>query len=361
MSDESIDQTRVALLVRHIEGDKEMFLADLKSAVLNRVSSKTPAQCLELVTTRQGSSATWKIWDNVAYVQRLVAYLRKKPYKQDGREYEVDSVMTGEILELTTSKISQHILSHQEVIADVAMTEMLLRDSTREEFLAVFLKGKTGHVLTEKGKSMIAASLLQGLHDRLSHFSVSVASNVGEKVSHLLALASKSAIITGSAEIVTKLIATSSGKIVLARLSVLIAHSIGPVIAKFLAVPAVEFALKKMIFAAVLGTMAKLIAAKIGMSIGAAIWIVLLPVLLGFLAKDIYDLPQKLGAGLAETISSDMRSTYSQTIGSIVTELLVNFTSKQAVHSLAERLADDPEISSQLGALISAVAAECAS
>jgi len=345
-----------SILIQHLENDKEKFLSDLRSDIRKKISSKSPAECLEIVTIREGKSVKWYISEGVPYIKRLVSYLRKKNYDEDGRIYEVDSALTSEILDVVTKKMTSTIEKHQDLIADMAIAEIFLNEATQQQFINVLLQGKSVKIINAKGKSMIAAALLNGIQQKFHNLSSSIASQFSDKVTQALAIASKSTIASNVTSIATKIIASAGGKVILTKLSIVIGKSLAPLIAKILAMPAIKIALKKIIVAAVISSMAKFISAKIGMSIGAAIWVVLIPVIAYFLIKDIIELPDKLSVAISDAVTSDIRSNYTKTMSEIVTGLIANLTSNSVIEEIGKNLGDDPEVAKELSKLIAVVA-----
>ena len=350
MSDSLVD-----VLLKHIEGDKEKFISELRADIKKRVGAKNPAEVLKLVTRRNEHVVTWSIVDGVPYVVRLVAFVREKPYKEDGLVYEVDSAMTGEILEMVSIKLSAVVLSHSEIIGDIARAEIMLHDATRDLFLDSLLANNAiARAAGEKGKAIVADALLHGLQEQTHQLSDAISSSVSEKAAHLLAVAVKSGIVTNSAAIAAKVAATTGGKVILTKLSIVVAKSLAPVVAKLLAMPVLQAALKKIVAVAVLGTIAKMIAAKIGMSVvSAAMWL-LIPVILALLYRDIVQLPEKLGAALADAVCGELRQAYTKSMNDIVRGLLAEFTLGHVVDEFAKLLGNDQVIMKELGELIAA-------
>jgi hypothetical protein len=350
MSDRMID-----VLVERIEGDKEKFIAELRAEIKKHVAAKNAAEVLKLVTKRGSYAVTWSIMDGVPYAVRLVSFIREKPYVEDGVAYEVDSAMTDEILGIVLNKLSAVVLVHSELIGDIALAKIMLHDATRNRFLDVLLKGNAvAQAAGEKGKAIVAGALMHGVQEKLHHLSASISSSVSEKAGHLLAVVVKSGIVTNSVAIAAKVAATAGGKVVLAKLSIVMAESVAPLVAKLLAMPVLQAALKKIVAVAVVGTIAKLVAAKVGMSVASAAMWLLIPIILGLLVKDIIKLPEKLGSSLADAVCGELRKTYTRSMNEIVVALLADFTSGGVVDEFAKALGNDLTITKELGGLIAA-------
>jgi hypothetical protein len=343
---------RLQFLIKHIEGDKDKFISTVRTEIQDRISAKSTVDCLKITTHRNQSSTTWSVSDGVPYAQRFIAYLRKRDYKDGSRVYEVDSALTAEVMEIVTNELSKVILDHQKTISDIALTEILVREETCDQFLNTLLKGRTAHVIGAKGKAMIVATLLNGMQEKLRHLSASMATNLGDKITQLLATASKSTAISSSIAIATKFLASASGKVILSKLSIVIGKSLAPLITKLLAMPIIQVALKKMIIGAIIGTMVKLVAAKLGVSVATAVWFVLAPLLIAFIVKDLIDFPKKLATALSAAVCGALEETYSKTVTDILTGLIVNFTSNEVIDEIASGLADDPEVAEELAKLI---------
>lgn len=118
--------------------------------------------------------------------------------------------------------------------------------------------------------------------------------------------------------------------------------------------PVVEAALKKVIAVAVIGTIAKLIAAKVGMSVGTALTFVLIPVIFVFLVRDILNFPERLSIALADAVCIEMRTTYSKGMSEIVSQLLANCAANLSVEELAKAVTCSSEAMKAIGDLVMA-------
>src|SRR5262249_9340369 len=96
----------LSLVVRHIEGDKQAFISSVRGKIKSCIAAKRTRDCLTITTKSGDHTVIWTMGDGVPYAHRLIAYLRKSKYKEGGREYEVDSILTGEVMDIVVKELS---------------------------------------------------------------------------------------------------------------------------------------------------------------------------------------------------------------------------------------------------------------
>lgn len=140
------------------------------------------------------------------------------------------------------------------------------------------------------------------------------------------------------------------GKKILLMLSNTIKVHLKYIILKVLATPVVKkmivVALKKYIIAAIGFALLKLISAKLSIGIGAVFVIILIPVIVAWIAKDIKKFPKKLGKKVGEEVAKSIRGEYHSINRNITEEIVKELVSITATQ-LGDRMAKDPN--SKLG------------
>ena len=317
----------IASLVAQIESEnREEFLSLLKQMIEHDIASRSATQCLTVITTSpSGRSASWSFSDGAPYFERLWAFMWNKPFTESGTTYVLDSALTVPILEIVTTGVLELISSYQDEIADVVVTEALINASVRDTLVDAMLQSGMARVATTKVKSALTAHLLSSVHDRLHDLGVHA--------------------MTGAVAAVTKIASLSAGPIILQKLATAIVAKLGPIVAKLLAKPAVAAMLKKFIGAAILSSVLKAVAAKAG---GAALTTILFPIIIGWLVMDYAAFPRKLGAGVAEALCNNLRTSFRTTMSEIVSKIVTEFSEGATVKDLAAKLAKDPEITKAL-------------
>lgn len=341
----------IAELVATIKGDKQKFLEQLRGQIEATVVSKSPKECLSVTTTSQGGAVVnWDISDGVPYFQRFLAFLRNKDYGS----YKVDSGLTAPVLSTVSNAFAGLLNAHSEQLSNVVLVNIMTNDDTREEFLTIFLRDNAiSRVAGAQAKHLVGTLLLHGLQEKCHHIGGELSSHVAHKAALLTTKLVSTGVLAKAGVVAAKIAASAAGKVLLTKLSLLLAKSLGPILIKLMAKPAVAILLKKFIAVAVLGSLMKIVAAKFG---AAAISFVLIPVLAYWLYKDYQGLPKKLGASIASSLCTELGGNFDRSVQDIVVELVVGFTETQVLHSLANALADDADVARELGIAMAAMA-----
>jgi hypothetical protein len=143
-------------------------------------------------------------------------------------------------------------------------------------------------------------------------------------------------------------------KVMIMKITYYIAAHIGVVIGKLMAVPAIKAIITKLVVVSVVAAMVKAIALKTGMSVGAAITVVLIPVLLAFVAMEWTGFPEKLGGSVADSIAQELGADFSKTNTQILEGLFEEFLGDQG-EELGKFIAQDEEVTKQLTNLLTLV------
>lgn len=314
-----MDNTAIEDLVEVIALEKQEFLADLKSAVARSVESKSFNECLQVETiSARGDKVLWTYKDGALYFTRFWAFIRNQPFEENGIRYEVDSALTEPVMAIVAAEYQKLLERHNDELANLILSELMTTPQFRAAFVNAILKSKLAGSVTGAAKHLLEQHLLAGIHDRLHDAGASIASH--------------------TATAVAKIGATASGKIVLTKVSILLAQQLGPILLKILAKPAAMVMFKKIAAAVVLGVVAKFVLAKVGgIPFGPVVWVAIA----AWIAYDISNFPRKLGENIGQSLTDNMETEFSNTTYQLLTELVVEFTAEPMIKGLAEGLLAD--------------------
>lgn len=200
------------------------------------------------------------------------------------------------------------------------------------DYLQALLKNKLGQAARAKISGAIMSHILPSIQDRVSELGAHVA--------------------TGAATLVAKVAATGVGKIILKQLSYQVAHNLAPMLAKLLAKPAVAAMLKKFVGAAIIASLTKMAAAKVG---GAAISAAIFPVIVGWLLIDVSSFPRKLGSGVASSLCENLNNEFHDTVQATLSNLVKEFVEQGVIQHLAGELATNPAVLREVDAILNTV------
>jgi len=202
---------------------------------------------------------------------------------------------------------------------------------------------------------MLTDTLLHGLQDKFQEIGGNIASDVASKANSILINTVSSGIASKSVVIAAKAATSGAGKAIITKLSLAISKALGPILVKLLAKPAITAVLKKYIYVAVIGSLAKFVMAKFGIGIGAAMWIVVVPLIILWIFNDVKNFPEKLGHDLAIALTKELDSGFSNQASDIISGLLAGLLSNESVKAFAEAMLSDPDVARDLTLLVSAI------
>jgi hypothetical protein len=321
-----MDNTAIKDLVEMIALEKQQFLADLKSSVKRSVERKSFNECLHVVTiSMRGDRVLWTYKDGAPYFARLWAFIRSQPFEESYIKYDVESALTEPVMAIVAAEYQKLLERHNDEVANLVLSELMAKPQFRDAFANAILKSKLVGGVTGAAKHVLKDHLLAGIHDRLHDAGSSIASH--------------------SATAVAKIGATASGKIILTKVSILLAQQLGPILLKLLAKPAVLVMFKKIVAVAVLGAVAKFVLAKLGgVPFGPVVWVAIA----AWIAYDISNFPRKLGENIGQSLSDNMETEFSKTTYQLLTELVVEFTAEPMIKGLAEGILADTAATTEI-------------
>jgi hypothetical protein len=352
-----MDKALLKSLIDKLEGKKYQFLNTLKADIKSHISSKKTEDCLILVTTplSGGSKVTWYPSEGLPYVQRLIAFLSKNNYSESGKTYKVDSILTEEVIQIVTKAFTRFYEENQQLIADYAVAAIAVDQKIANcLFNSLVTNNKATRFASDRVKGAIKDFLIGGFQERVNDFT----GTIGHKISITAHKAISAPIATALAAKLSTAAAHAASmsvvKVMIMKIAYYIAAHIGVVIGKLMAVPAIKAIITKLVVVSVVAAMVKAIALKTGMSVGAAITVVLIPVLLAFVAMEWTGFPEKLGGSVADSIAQELGADFSKTNTQILEGLFEEFLGDQG-EELGKFIAQDEEVTKQLTNLLTLV------
>lgn len=339
-------------LVEKLQGKKYKLLNELKSSVKKHIAAKKTEDCLIVVTKpvneRTTSGVRWDWSDGLPFVQRLICFLQQKNYRGNGKTYIVDSILTEEVAAIVSRSFSIFYKSESELISKYAVAHILENQKIAKALVESLVKNsKVARYASNKVKHQMMDILLNGL--------LSQKEQIQSQIGHSIVVGtSKATAAIVSSKLVTSIgtAATSAmGKVMVKHISVYIIKSIGVVTTKVMSVPIIKALVMKFAAAAIVGAFVKFIAVKAGISIGAAVAVVLLPILVGILAHEWDSFPEKLGESIASSICGEIDTNFIKTNKEALTNVFQQLLEEQ-VEAIGKHLAENEEIADKMGEIL---------
>lgn len=327
------DVTVVQALVDGLESDKPAFLERVRGRVRSFIESRG-TECLALVSrTDEGRVLeTHKPSLTRKYAGRLIAFCRGVPYDN----HTLDSALTEPTVALVTEEFERLYHDRGELFAD-AISAQLIRDEVfARGLIDSVIESRAIGTLTDQMKSFAARQLLIQLQ---AGFHAVVTSSVMQSVGHSVA----AAVATPIAKQLTVLLI----KALHLHMKTIIVKALSSVAVK----KAILIYTKKFIAAAILAGVAKAIALKLGISATGAAMIILLPLVLAYLAREIYTFPRHLGEKVSERVVHELDSSYralNQQISSTIADALL----LSGMSALATELGKNSELGEAIAAFL---------
>lgn len=342
-------------LAEKLEDKKYVFLSELRSSVTAHVAAKKTENCLIMVTkpvsAPDSTGVNWYWNDGLPYVSRLISFLRKKNHREGFNIYSVDSVLTEEVAAIVAESFSKFYTRESELISEYAIAHVLENHKIAEGLIDSLLEGsKLTRYASNRIKHEIKDVLLGGLLSQTDYIQSKIGHSivVGTSKATAAIVSSKLAISIGSAA------SSAIGKVIMKKVALYVSKNIGIVAAKVMAVPIIKALVMKFAAAAIISAFVKFIAMKTGMGIGAAVAIVLLPVLALVLSHEWTAFPEKLGKSIAESICAELDNSFvatnTQALSNVFQQLL-----EDQVEAIGKSLAGDEEVAEQISDLLSFV------
>jgi hypothetical protein len=326
-------------LVELLGENKEAFLTSVNQTIRSYIE-RQGAECLTIIGRLPSGEIghTWKLAPNLEYCRCLMAFCQAKQFKG----YALDSGLTDPVVELVAKEFESFYQDHNHQIAN-ELTRALARN---EAFVN---------------------SLTQALVDSVSGVSKNTASIVKQKASMLIADQLQNLLQTGAGEAIT----ATTTKVIAGAIAAPLTASIAAMLLKLLAVhmktiiihilssaavkAIIATIVKKYVVAALVGGTVKAIAAKLGLSMAGAFAVVLLPLIVAFIAYEVWRFPAHLGKQVADKVMEELGANFAEINEGILLQI-VGDLGKSGARELAKRLANEPEIQQSLDELLASLA-----
>jgi hypothetical protein len=271
-------------LVEKMEQEKDDFLTRIEMKVKNYIASQGTG-CLTIVEKNAHGSLheEWSLAPlDKNYLQRLWKFCRAETI--DG--HELDSGLTEAVKALVVEEFNEFYQEHVSFLT----IEVLRNDAMQSCLNQTISNMKSLGYATQEVQALAVELVLGQVEHALT-----------QKAAHVALAATTLAEVTSN------------------KVALLMVHHFGealaPLIAKSLAVPAVHKALllivKKYVVAAVTTAIIKALAAKLSIGVGAATFLAIAPILIAWVAVDIYLFPEHLGRNVAAKIRSELDASYT--------------------------------------------------
>ncbi|MEZ5044127.1 MAG: hypothetical protein R2828_29810 [Saprospiraceae bacterium] len=249
-------------IINSLKKDKQSFLNDVEKSIKEYIEKKSPIECLTLTTQKYGNSkkVRWEPSLNptecASYVKRLIPFLRKK------KEYKgeiLDSGLSDGVVEVVIKSFTKFYQKNNDVLAKKLVEAILVNEKASNAFWEGVLSSK----FTRVSKSYIKSAAFDTVINTLKTQYDTVAPVVKESATPIIV---KATTLAASSPII---------KAIVTKLTIFLAAHLHIILAKLIAMPAVKALivglLKKYVIAAIIAGFLKVIIAKTGLSIGAAV------------------------------------------------------------------------------------------
>lgn len=294
---------RLQDLVQELGVDKREFVSAVRASIREYVTSQG-ADCLAIVERDEngGVRRTLTLGANLDYANHLLQFCRGKTIGG----WSLDSGLTDPII----SRVTTEYARFYERRAD-SITASLVAELQEDRIALASMVG----TLTERVVPALVPEVKDRLVDLLVHqMNVAIHSSTVQGMVHVV---SHSTAAT-TAAVTAKTLASLLLKSLTPQMKLLIIKHIlsSVVVQKF-----VLIIVKKYVSAAVVATLAHVLAAKLHLSLGAAMAIILVPLIAAFITHEIRTFPQHLGEKIAENLCYELEGNFTAVSESILSKV----------------------------------------
>ncbi len=329
-------------VVNSLEDKKYAFLGSVQYEVRQFVANQSIEKCLTIVERNKDGSihSKWYPKDFVeGYLPRLIAFCRKKDY--NGRQ--LDSALTDDVVNIVVKEYEKFYSDNSDLLSKALLKKIIEDKAFQKIFTDNLSKSMTGTVpVTVKNK--IAALLIAGIHDGNNISLVdSAAKSIGDTTTKIVSYAASVPII----KTITTFIVTHFGF----QIKMLVIKVLSTAAAKGMLVALI----KKAVAAKILAAIIVLVGAKIGIVSGGAViaWI-LIPILVAFIAREVYILPEKLSEKVSTEIGNELSGEFKVINTKVVSQIFANI-STTTMNGLLADIMNTKEFKDGVNKLIKAI------
>lgn len=288
--------SRIRKIVDLLEDKKQPFLNSLSEKIRKSIAEgKNSQQCLELVTKTSDGSINKHHFPGFSmnYADLLLAFCFKKQVNRGGIDYSVDSALTDEIVKLVIEEFTLFYKKNYAEIAEQLSQEIMSNLKVREKIFSTLLSKPSLHV-----KEGVKEATIEILNRALD----SQGDNVKDVLSQKVAAAASTAA------------ASPIGHAIIVKVQAYIVAHLHLIILKLLAMPAVHsmiaVVVKKIVISAIIAAFLHLLIAKTGLSVGAVVAVILVPIVAGIIVNEWFSFPSNLGNEIARDVTEELGKVF---------------------------------------------------
>lgn len=310
-------------VVNELGTQETSFVAGVEHDIRSHIESQSVARCLTIVT-RDAAGAVQRSYaptpPDIGYIEALIAFCRGK--RLNGRE--LDSALTDSTVDVVVSRYESLFAKNADQLS-ASLSKVLLSDR-------VFLSAISDAVLNAY-KGPVAQGMRRQIQEALlQKIQASISSQVdNQAVAALKATATKAIVTAVQAPISTQIAA------IIAKF---LAMHMKALLAKVLASKAFKVAImtkiKGLVLAGVVGVIVKFVAAKLGITTGAAVAWVLIPVFVAWIGYEVVTLPKKLGEKISEKVAGELSGSFDANNLSLLEGVVAALSAEAAAMIAAE-------------------------
>lgn len=339
------NQKIIADIISKLEKDKDGFLADVEKRIYEYIRAKSTIECLTITTQKKlaSSKMVWKPslipGEGYDYARRLIPFLRKKKYKGQ----IVDSGLTDGVIEIVIDSFNRFYQRNNEALANKLVEAILTNEKTADAFMDGVLSSKLSSVSKSHIKSAAYDTILASLKTNFDSIAPIVKENAAPVIAKTTAIAASSPIV----------------KAIITKLTIYIAAHLHIILAKLIAIPAVKVVLvtmvKKFVIAAIVAGILKFLVAKTGLSIGAIVAVILIPIIAVFIVREWNHFPEKLAEGISVEVANELSGKFTATNREILTEVVKYVTGDYAKQIGISIMEEDPSFAKDIDKLLKVI------
>lgn len=304
---ESQEQITIKEIVNKLGEQKNQFLDEVQTSTHRFISSQG-SDCLAIVE-KKTFNKVWELSASVSYVEVLIKFCQGKRYNGN----ELDSYLTEPIIESVTKKFQEFYMKNNDIIADGIFKSLSLKQNIIETISKTLVDNRLTN--SDVLKFAMSNASKQILHSAVAKKATDLITNQLNSVIHA----------TTSNSISTPLV-KSIGLMIIKLFSKQIALAISKILASAAFKTMIAGALKKVIVALLIGAIVKAIATKFGISAAAAWAVILIPLIIGYIAYEITQFPEKLGSEISVKLKNELNGNFEKLNTDIVSKLMVSFS-----------------------------------
>lgn len=307
-------------LVNTLGEKKSDFLVRTELSINAYIRSQG-AGCMAIVEKQKDGSVykIWKLAPSADYAQRLLAFCRRKDF--NGRE--LDSGLTEGVVNLVIREFEDLYDTNSEEIARVFTVFLIKNEVLSRSMVTTLVDSQAIGFTSDKVKGQIISLILTNL-------------------SHLLHTTTAKTVLAATGQAIAAAAAKPIGTKIAMLITQHVAIYVKAIAMKILASGAVKnlivLAVKKFIIVAIVGTVVKTIGIKLGISTGGVVVLILLPLLVWYIAHDIYTFPSHLGKKVSQKVVEELDDKFVE-INREVFDVVVERFLDSGVDTLAAHLA----------------------